>query len=589
MGAQISDIHGYDVQNNDEKTNEYTVDNSEEDMEEVSVTGGDKRLKIFQTQCKDHAIIQCIGQLRITYNGVRTYTIGTGTIFHVEQNKCFVLTCAHNIFAHLYVCTNDKCKRKYLRNESCKDCQNSVQKSKKLSEATRVEFVRRDITKANFGDYIIGYDCKLSESFIKSKEYSAYPHIKSGNDIAILVINNTEAVNYYKDKCSDIFLVHNFELFSNEQQMCLFGYPGDKKNGNDSYELWGMSTPLRNTMTYGCNFTNFQLYLVNEEIDTHSGQSGSSIYCKGENENSFWICSVHTGGSSSAMQNYATLLDRRTLKWIQDCFHNIDIDINHKIIEKSTKQSIMFEQIKGKISMLEEENLEHKNDVTKLRNELEDQRIQCNKYSLELSEKQLQIEALYVENEKLKRENNQLLISKEIENDEKNDGMCTWDANKKGNDISIDGNSVKHNGWFNGWSSVYGKMKCKEAGRYSWKLYVEYIEHNTIVIGVASNDTNYLNEAADGPNAYVFYSRSTNTHIKNDGCYDTGLKGYAQKIEKSDKIEIVLNLGNNQKDNTLSFKINERDYGISCSVPKDKEYQLVISMYHKGTKVILWP
>eukprot|EP01084_Bolivina_argentea_P266267 451571_1 len=173
----------------------------------------------------------------------------------------------------------------------------------------------------------------MKQILINDAEYETYPHIKSGYDIAILTINNKKAADYYRNKCEKIFLVNNFDLLLDDRrQMILFGFPGDKNAGE---RLWGMSTPPhQNEFTCGFNAINEQIYLVNNQIDTQSGQSGASIYCHGDKKDTFWILSVHTGGSVKAGQNYGTLLDSHILKWIKNYFNSINIEIDHKIISK---------------------------------------------------------------------------------------------------------------------------------------------------------------------------------------------------------------------------------------------------------------
>eukprot|EP01084_Bolivina_argentea_P202676 346251_1 len=142
MGIEISDIHGHEIEDDEEKksNNDEAEDSDDEDLQEVCVTGGDKRIEIYETKHKTDAIVQCIGHLRITYHHSISggYAVGTGTIFHVEQNKCFILTCAHNILTKVYHCTKDKCKGKMLSNNNCNRCGSKVMKKKELFKAVRV-------------------------------------------------------------------------------------------------------------------------------------------------------------------------------------------------------------------------------------------------------------------------------------------------------------------------------------------------------------------------------------------------------------------------------------------------------------------
>eukprot|EP01084_Bolivina_argentea_P001256 2319_1 len=126
--------------------------------------------------------------------------------------------------------------------------------------------------------------------------------------------------------------------------------------------MWGMSTPNTNNLFFRLNMQTLNLYLINKEMDTASGQSGSCIYCRGNNDDIFWICSIHTGGSKRKKENYATLLDHTKLTWIKDGLKEIDVDIPaEKIINKETKYSALYIQLKEQINTLKklnEDNME---------------------------------------------------------------------------------------------------------------------------------------------------------------------------------------------------------------------------------------
>eukprot|EP01084_Bolivina_argentea_P017451 32589_1 len=186
-----------------------------DDVQEVCVTGHDKRLPIYETAHKNDCIIQCIGQLRISYHQSigGGYKIGTGTIFHVQDDKCLVLTCAHNIRTTIYHCIKNNCQGKMLSNKPCNKCNGAVSKRDKLEKAVRVTFIRRGIKKDTFGNHETEYECDMKQCIIDDKKYSKCPHPTSGNDIAILVINNKTAADYYHNKCKNIFLVNNLNLF----------------------------------------------------------------------------------------------------------------------------------------------------------------------------------------------------------------------------------------------------------------------------------------------------------------------------------------------------------------------------------------
>eukprot|EP01084_Bolivina_argentea_P304838 526550_1 len=140
MGAQHSDKNDYedkkeqkhyeeDKSDDKDKKNqkhyeEEDKSDDEDDFIEVCVTGGDKRLQIYNTGCKKDAIIHCIGNIRVTYHHTIKggYSLGTGTIFHVEDNKCLVLTCGHNIRTKAYHCIDNQCCGKMLQKSKCYKC-----------------------------------------------------------------------------------------------------------------------------------------------------------------------------------------------------------------------------------------------------------------------------------------------------------------------------------------------------------------------------------------------------------------------------------------------------------------------------------
>eukprot|EP01084_Bolivina_argentea_P242237 406438_1 len=192
----------------DEKIQYNGVD--EDDIAEVCVTGQDgNRLAIYETSNKDDAIVQCIGNLRIYYDGdiKGGHLIGTGTVFHVEGDNCFVLTCAHNIrLTKVYHCQKQNCDGKRLTDSKCHICGSFMVKKQQVLKAIRVTFVRWGITKKSRGDHEDEYECDMKQCIINDNEYLSYPHPTSGNDIAILIIyNNKKAANYYRDIYKNIF------------------------------------------------------------------------------------------------------------------------------------------------------------------------------------------------------------------------------------------------------------------------------------------------------------------------------------------------------------------------------------------------
>eukprot|EP01084_Bolivina_argentea_P289382 496917_1 len=86
----------------------------------------DGRQPIYATQHKDDVFIQCIGRLRSNFGDeklTRTeHSGGSGTVIQIDsQNRCYILTVAHNICKLLRKCSN--CSRKTIH-PVCTDCNN---------------------------------------------------------------------------------------------------------------------------------------------------------------------------------------------------------------------------------------------------------------------------------------------------------------------------------------------------------------------------------------------------------------------------------------------------------------------------------
>eukprot|EP01084_Bolivina_argentea_P242239 406441_1 len=330
-----------------ELAQQLVYNDNDDTVSEVCVTGGDGRRRcIYNTGRKNDIVIKCIGELRITYHqdiiGHRTM-VGTGTIFHVEGDRCFIITAAHNIRTKTHCCNNANCcnyqkqRLKAAPKGSCSGC--DFVECPQLAKAKGVQFIRRCIEEKSFGSHEAEYECDMKQNIV-SPEYSSWAHPRSGNDICILSINDKDCANFYRGYCKHIYFVNDSKLFNNDTcQMHVFGYPGDKRPLHKA-EMWGMSTSNGNDLYVAKNNTNGnkESFVVNKEIDTKSGQSGAGVYCIENNE--CWICCIHTGGSKSKKENYATLLDSNKLNWIKTSFQNeFNINITAKIKNNKVNKS----------------------------------------------------------------------------------------------------------------------------------------------------------------------------------------------------------------------------------------------------------
>eukprot|EP01084_Bolivina_argentea_P293886 505569_1 len=331
------------------KTNEndkFIDDENEDDgICEVCVTGSDERRRIWHCSArKEDDIVKCIGRLRIRYNKQfkpHRVKAGTGTIFAVNNDNCYILTAAHNIRGAIYRCRNPSCVSNGILSmvKTCDKCGTSRRKQKPPQRAEEIVFERRGITKETFGEHEQEYECDLKQILFEKhlEQYDKLSVTTSGNDICILVIHNESAANYYRNKCKNIYLVNNENKFSDKHfKMHLFGYPRDKQRDGDIEvaEMWGMSTTKGNDFEIRRNRKSLQKYFVNKEIDTKPGQSGACVYyCENEEkQNKFMICGVHCGGNDEKKENYGTILDYYYLRLLQQYFKDKNNEIYKKII-----------------------------------------------------------------------------------------------------------------------------------------------------------------------------------------------------------------------------------------------------------------
>eukprot|EP01083_Nonionella_stella_P254367 874144_1 len=134
-----------------EKQQYYETDDEYDCAQEAFINPNDKtrRKAIYNTSNANDDIIQCIGSLRIEYcdknilSNPPEMSIGTGTIIKVdEQNRCYLLTVAHNVCQALKQCKN--CQQRTIKSH-CSKCNQRTSKLKPLQliKPTCVEFIRR--------------------------------------------------------------------------------------------------------------------------------------------------------------------------------------------------------------------------------------------------------------------------------------------------------------------------------------------------------------------------------------------------------------------------------------------------------------
>eukprot|EP01084_Bolivina_argentea_P171124 296481_1 len=157
----------------------------------------DRRKAIWDTINKSCKLIKCIGSLQMEYDEQIEGTeesIGTGTVIKIdEQNRCYILTVAHNFYQKLRQCV--KCQRKTLRPKCAISTCN--QQTKQVTPLTlirpaKIEFKRRCIKPDKFGYPIHIYEVNPDNCYCRDEFYRLFPVPKSGYDICIMVFQCDE-------------------------------------------------------------------------------------------------------------------------------------------------------------------------------------------------------------------------------------------------------------------------------------------------------------------------------------------------------------------------------------------------------------
>eukprot|EP01084_Bolivina_argentea_P223312 377865_1 len=227
----------------------------------------DNRKPIWATANSDDDIIKCIGNLRIRYADKQLLSnppeimIGTGTIIKIDaQNRCYVLTVAHNARQPLRECII--CHKRTIISH-CKKCNENTVKLKpiQLVEPTQIEFSTRCIVKVKeelqtgikykFGDPISVHE--IDQCYIPETLYKLWSSPMAGYDIAIMIFTldneiNDKEIHNYNNFCSRIDLTSDVQFGGQKNRLFLYGYPGDKYYTTDNnlkeYQMYGMSTGM---------------------------------------------------------------------------------------------------------------------------------------------------------------------------------------------------------------------------------------------------------------------------------------------------------------------------------------------------------
>eukprot|EP01084_Bolivina_argentea_P264254 447575_1 len=313
-------------------------------------------------------IIKCIGSLRIEFTDKKKLTktevlLGTATVIDIDENDCcHVLTVAHNAYQLLRQCPG--CNKKTIC-QKCVKCATTCKRVKPLQliEATRITFFRRCIVKQQidstgeikqFGDPISSYH--INNYKIYKSLYQQHATAKSGYDLCIMSFqcNNVEDVDMYREICRNIQLISD-DTFARKSKarLHIFGYPGskgyvDKYTQRKMHQMYGMSSGVNgNKFKVAINDITKRKYVINDEIDTEQGMSGSSIWTFCNKRQQFLIYAVHAGGKQEDKSgvNYGTFLDKDHIEWIERMQFKLLLKPGFNIVP-SKKREYILEQLK---------------------------------------------------------------------------------------------------------------------------------------------------------------------------------------------------------------------------------------------------
>eukprot|EP01084_Bolivina_argentea_P275303 469486_1 len=299
---------------------------------------GDHRNPMYESSQKDEYIVKCIGQLEANYKHKefksKNPQCGTGTVFYTnneQPQKCYIITCAHNITMPIFAC--NRCG-KYNKDQV--NCCKSPLLYKVAITATNIQFRRREIEKItqhvnedneqvahHFGDNKKCYDCKIE---FANNEYKSpgnkFKNLRTtaGYDWCILSFINDDGYNYAK-YCENIKIVNKQHEIKQQSipKFHIYGYPMDEKNR--FYKMYGHQSGTNNYSVETSKHSQ-KTYFKHKEVDTSPGQSGAAIWYKVDGnkhkDGETVIFAVHTGGNANKKYNVATLVDESILQKVNE-------------------------------------------------------------------------------------------------------------------------------------------------------------------------------------------------------------------------------------------------------------------------------
>eukprot|EP01084_Bolivina_argentea_P282555 483682_1 len=565
------------IKGNDEEKQHYDSDKDDCTHEAfIDPQNKTRRKAIYNTSNANDDIIKCIGSLRILYDDKNVLTdppeasIGTGTIYKIdEQNRCYILTVAHNAWQILRECRI--CNKRTLESD-CSKCNQRTFKLKPVTlvKPTSIEFIRRCIlqertdvntgARYTFGDPESVYE--IDKYYLPEILYKLWRSPISGYDICIMIFQcKNNEIAMYKNICPRIQLKCDKTLGGNKNRLFLYGYPNDKykiKNNDKQYQMYGMSTGMSgNKFKIEKHAKSGKEYIVNNQIDTQAGQSGSAIWSYGSSEK-FNVYGVHSGGNEANQHeqrklgvNYGTFLDEENLNWIRKIENMLSVQSslgNNNILQSK------FEQIQQ----------QHQEQLYKLKQEFEKLKKRHHEEVNELKQKSDRLQKSNDQKDKLIKS----LEKNKLKMHEKNQfdliHISKWHKVVNQKLIAVS------RGWSVGGSSYC--LKSIVSGIHQYKFRIGKMS-NYMIIGVWKIQQ-HITPPTDQP-----FTRGEHQGYGFDvyGGFlrkpENGKPGdkYGVKCKPLDMIEMIINFS----DLCVSYKINGNDCG-KAFVIKPAQYKVAL-------------
>ena len=277
-------------------------------------TDGDRRHRV-EPYKDERAIMKCIGRIESNYGDKDKdknplIERGTGTVYHVQDDIAYVITCAHNVTK-----PDDDDNPKYPL---------SVKFTREVSKYQEPHKYDAEII-AVHNKYMV----KIPDAGLAKIE---------DNDLAIIKIRDDGFYQKIFAENSDI--VHLFcsddideELRAKIDGFHLYGYPCPHAENSKAVdgELWGMMAEAKSFCEDDDGCKENDIYVkknkigtkfIYNAIDTEGGQSGSPLFIE-ISDGKFGIVGHHTSGGAD--RGFGVALNKNKIEWIQDHIHDMPI------------------------------------------------------------------------------------------------------------------------------------------------------------------------------------------------------------------------------------------------------------------------